>query len=606
MKTSKEQQINDCQAIFLDFKATWQFKKFMRLPHRIITLFSGNQSFKTSAACCQYVWRILGRHPVPKKNVVYFECSERNIDNKAPHGFYSFKDNDVIVKGWEKGTWNIETLPKDGKCPYCGALIIIHQRKGKKIRLCAETLPADKETLSSDGTQIAETKNTVYPELKKWMPHYLIKRDITVRNPAMIITDPLVGLELNGTRNIDGDILIDFASYGQDVQAEGGVQRMSIYCDEEPPKDHWDEHTARLTMEDGDILLGLTPANAMTWSFDSLYEKAQIYYRTPIVRDFLNDMEKTNRYKLVETTDSPSPIAVIQSSTYDNPVLSKDVINEQLESIDDPDVLATRIYGIHRQVSGRIFKDFDYKVHFLDFDRFFPDGIFREWNHYRMVDYHSHNRWACVWMSVSPENEAFVWREWNPDPEKVITAMIANEMAIMSGNYKFKFDLIDALAAETQTNTGTSTVEDLNDEFLKLKREGICTGAYWETWDSKGTRGREVVRTRLKYAKECKRPFNNKVKNHGVTRYLPTLWVSNQCVEVGRSLKQWRLQGRRRSSLNVEKDRDETPTPKWSHFCTAIECAFKDKRLRPPLIGYKSPSRVSPRYFQGARNRRCG
>jgi len=593
------QILNDCSALLVDFKETWQFKKFMRLPQRFIGLFCGNQAFKTSGVCFHYVLRVLGYHPVPKKNIVYFECESRSYDEIAPHGYHMFKDQGVLVRGWEKGTWNITNYPKDGKCPFCGGKVVIHQRKSRKIRLFAETLPGDKESTSDDGTQTVEIKNTVYPELKKWLPPFLLKRDITFRTPALIVMDPLKGIEINGTVNKGDDIIFDFASYGQPVQAGAGVQRISVYFDEEPPKDHWDEQRSRILAEDGDIILGLTPAHQLTWTFDAIFEMAQIYYRTDKVCEFLNETEKDTNYTNIMTTDSSESIAVLQAATDDNPTLSLQVIDDIFAAIDDPDVMATRRYGIHRQVSGRIFKGFDYKVHFIDFDKYFPDGMFHGWNHYRMIDYHPHNKWACVWMSLSPWNEAFVWREWSPDPERIITRLIASELSILSGDYYFKCNLIDPLSAETQTNTGTSTIEDLNNIFLELKREGVCTGGYWETWDTKGTRGREVIRARLKYARECKRPFNNKVQDQGITRYLPTLWVSNQCRECGKSLKQWRLRSRTRSASNVDKDRDETPAQKWSHYPTALEAIFKDKRLKPPVMGYKSSPRQAPAYFQG-------
>jgi hypothetical protein len=532
--------------------------------------------------------------------VVYAECSRRNKDDLAPHGYFKFMVEGVALDSYEKGTFRVGKIPEDGKCPYCGEKVVIHQRDSKKIRLCSETLPGDKETISVDGTETAETKNTVYPELKKWLPPYLIKRDITFRNPAMIVFDPYSGLELNGTTNKASDIVFDFVSYSQAIQAGAGVQRMSIFMDEEPPKDFWDEQIPRLLAEDGDILLGLTPAHQMTWTYDDLYERAAVYFRTEVVCDYLNSVEKDRNYKQIELTTSKKPIGVLQAATDDNPTLSKPVIEQMFSAIDDPDILATRRYGIHRQVSGRIFKSFDYRVHFIDFDKYFVDGMFHDWNHYRMIDYHPHNKWACVWMSVSPQNEAFIWGEWSPDPERVITRSIVNEMALLSTDYKFMFNLIDPLADATQTNTGTSTIDDLNSLFMELKGEGICTGGYWQAWDSKGTRGREVVRERLKNASDCERPFNNKVQYQGISRHVPTLWISNRCVETGKSLKQWRLESRMRSASNVDKDRKEIPAQKWSHYSTAIEAAFKDKRLRAPLTVYKSRPKP-PSYFQGRR-----
>ena len=596
----KDELWNQSRAILVDFKNdTWHFKKFLKMPQQIVALFCGNQSMKTSSICFQYVMRVLGMHLVPKKNVLYFECSTRTPDNVAPHGFYGLnEDHGLTVKGWERGTYTIETIPKDEKCEFCGAPLVIHERRSKKIRLCSETLPGDKETTSVDGTETAETKNTVYPELKKWIPPYLIKRDITFRNPAMIVKDPYAGMTLNGSVNKNSDIVFDFVSYSQSIQAGAGVQRMSIFCDEEPPKDFWDEQIPRLLAEDGDLILGLTPAYQMTWTFDEIFESAAIYYRTQAVTDFLNKTDSSRTFKTVEKTNSKKSIGVMMAATDDNPTLSLPVIEQMFNNVDDPDVLATRRYGIHKQISGRIFKSFDFKVHYIDFAKYFPDGMVSNWNHYRMIDYHPHNPWACLWMSVSPEDEAFIWREWAPNPEKIITRQIASEMAHLSRDYKFQFNIIDPLADVTQTNTGTSTIDDLNQYFLQCKREGIGTGGYWQAWNTKGLRGREMIRERLKNSVECGSPFNNKVQNQGISRRLPTLWISNHCYETAKSLKQWRLEGELRSRRNVENDRSEKPITKWSHFCTALEAAFKDKRLRPPLR-LVPHNRSAPRYFQG-------
>jgi len=87
---------------------------------------------------------------------------------------------------------------------------------------------------------------------------------------------------------------------------------------------------------------------------------------------------------------------------------------------------------------------------------------------------------------------------------------------------------------------------------------------------------------------------------------LPTLWISNRCMETARSLKQWRLESWSRQASNVDKDRKESPSQKFSHYCTALECAFKDKRVRPGLIGYSKPNRSAPSYFQGRRRHAVG
>lgn len=591
---------------YFAFQPTPQMAVFLNLPFKIVGLFCGNQSFKTSGSMYQYVLRVRGHHGVPKKNVVYAECSERNKDNIAPHGYREIKLFGKKFQGSEHGTYTIPSgsrfpIPESGKCDVCGAPVVIHQRKARKIRICAEILPGDKESASKDSTISIETKNTVYPELKYWMPQDLIKRDITFRNPAMILHDPLAGFEINGTINKGDDIIVDFMGYKQTIQAGAGVQRMSIYVDEEPPKDFWDEQLVRLLHEDGDLIIGLTPAEAMTWTYDEIFERAKVYFRTKKVCEFLNKNEKDREYEQLEITDSDQPIAVIQSATDDNPTLSPQVIEELFTSVDDPDVMATRRFGVHRQISGRIYKSFDYRVHYVNFGEYFPDGIFEKYNHYRMIDYHPHNPWACCWLSLSPYNEAFVWHEFSPNPERMITRSIANEIALIEGSFRYRLNLIDPLAEQTQTNTGTTTTEDLNDAFLDLSREGICRRTFWESFDTKGTRGREVVRERLNNAIKCRRPFNNFVEDERGKRYLPTIWISKQCPETARSLKQWRLESWSRAYNNTEKDRKETPAQKWSHYCTAIEALFKDVRVKPPLLRKPRMPKQAPRYFNGRR-----
>jgi phage terminase large subunit-like protein len=74
---------------------------------------------------------------------------------------------------------------------------------------------------------------------------------------------------------------------------------MSVYCDEEPPKDFYDEQLPRLLAEDGDFLLGLTPANGLSWTFDDIFEKAQVYFRTEKVVEFLNETDKSRKVGVV-------------------------------------------------------------------------------------------------------------------------------------------------------------------------------------------------------------------------------------------------------------------------------------------------------------------
>lgn len=574
-----KEKINNMESIFA-YKQTWAFQRFIHCPEKIIGLFCGNQSMKTSGATYQYVLRILGIHPVPEKNVSYFECISRSCRNG--HRYRVIPKDMICQKCGEElskssGHKFIRSEVPGGKipaCPKCGMWIKEHIRGSRIIRFASETLPNEKDdTGKGSDSQSAEIKNTVYPEFKKWLPRFLVKKDITFRNPSMTIIDPYGG----------NDIIVEFTSYNQPIQAGAGVQRMSILLDEEPPFDFWKEQLPRLLAEDGDAIIALTAANQMTWTFDEIFEKARIYYRTEAISKFIGRPQ-------IEKTDSTLSIAVIQAATDDNPTLDKNVIERMFENYDDPDVIATRRYGVFKQSTGRIFNGFDYSVHFIDRDRYFPNGIYHNWLHCRMEDYHESVNLAIVWIALSPEDEAFVYCDWNPSPEKIQTIDIAHGISARSKDYKYSMNLIDPLAVKTQSNTGLSVVDDMNRFFRQLKRDGSCEGGFWEAWDTKSTRGRDEIRKRLKNAKDCGIPFNNKRIKDQLTVNLPTLWILNNCKLVAESLKKWR------------KNEKGEPEQRHSHFCTAIEAVMKDSRFRPRKGTFREKEEDrSISYFQGAR-----
>lgn len=513
--------------------------------------------------CRSYVLRILGLHPIPWKNLDWLQCeAHKDMDDplryKHARGMFTKARVTMI-------------------CEECGAPLKVFFNPIRVIRFASEILPGEAKmtTGSVEAAELglsgsAEIRNTQYPELKKWLPEMIIKEDIKHRTHAMTL------------RDIHGgpDILIEFVSYNQEVQAMAGVQRFSIFYDEEPPPDFWEEQQQRIIAADGDQVIGLTPANRITYLYDTVYEKARMYIRTKTIAEHFGIPER-------ETTDSRTSIAVFEGATDDNPTLPKHAIQRIFESVDDPDVIEIRRYGRFRQVSGRIYKGYEIRTHRIHAPRWFPHGIPHNWLHVRLIDYHKHVKWAITWIALSPDDEAFVYCEYNPDPGKLVTWEIAQEIVSLSGDYEFRYNLIDPLANEVQTNTGLTVVQDLNRHFHDLKMQGEGTGGYWRTWDTKSERGREQIRTRLKNAKRCGVPFNNR---HAVTdrsgtervMNLPTLWFSDECELVNKSMKLWRLEEWADSTAVKTKEQKESPQQRWSHFPMCIEAIMKDAGFRPP------------------------
>lgn len=541
------QSFNDFQG-FLRFKFTWPYRKFLNEPAKFILWITGNQFGKTGTVSHSYVMRIMGWHPVAKKNVLYFECDEG-------HAYAPFQVDFAHPN-----------------CPQCGHPLNPHERGSRVFRFAAETLPGQSQNVDENGRS-AEVKNTQYPEFKKWLPTSLLKKDITARNTSIIVADPYGG----------SDIIVEFVSYNQGVQGQAGVQRMSVWCDESPPPDLFQEQLPRLIAEDGDIVLTYTPIDKSSWLFDSYYEKARKYYRTKAITNFL---EKTKKEPVpqVEGTDSELDIVVIQAATDDNPTLKVEAINALLGvNIDDPDDLAIRRYGIFKQLSGRIFKEFDYRIHSIQWGEYFPEGIPNDWTHARGIDYHPQTDWHCGMASLSPQNEMFIWGELRISPERYTTREITHSLAVLCKDYKFRLNLIDPLSEAIKKDT-VSIKDDLNNDMLHLKKEGVGTGGYFQSWDTKGERGRDAVRERLKNSKLCKRPFNNKVVNEdGNTVYLPTLWVLNTCRVSADYLKNWRWEEWSDAKSATTKDKKNTPEQKFSHMNMVWEAILKEPSFKPPV-----------------------
>jgi hypothetical protein len=282
-----------------------------------------------------------------------------------------------------------------------------------------------------------------------------------------------------------------------------------------------------------------------------------------------------------------------------------ETVTEYLDSIymyDDPDVVAMRRFGVFRQITGAVHKEFNGSIHVIPEGKHFADGIPKQWKRARMIDYHQAVPWAIAFITISPDDEAFVFNEFNPDPRSSTTLGICRHVVDMSRDDKFQIDLIDPLATQKQNNTNTSVVEDMNRIFREMKREGLGTGANWQPWDTKGTKGQDKVRERLINSRICGRPFNNLQMINGKQHRIPTLWILDNCRQTAQSLKSWRMETWSDRDALITKDEKDKTQQKWSHFNCCLEAIFKDSRFSPNTHNWLSERREEPkRYFQSTR-----
>ena len=497
--------------------------------------------------------------------------------------------------------------PVLGTCPI-NEHNIKPEDKCRVIRMGAELLPEDKDN---------EVKNTVYPHIKYQLPSTLIKKDITARVPVITVNPVLGGKPAQ----------LEFTSYGQTSQSQAGPERRSILVDEVCPYSYYEEALPRLATTNGQFIAGCTPVEA-GWMYVELYERAKIYIRTPTVRAFMK-RQYGQDVKQVERTDSKQDICVLQAASDDNPVfellvkaerekVAKGILRDEdfpfltvaeyLDSVfmfDDPDTVAMRRYGIFRQITGAVHKEFSWPVHVRDFRQFLPQGRMPDkWKFARSIDYHQSVPWAIIWAALSEDDELFIWEEMNPDPHNYTTVGICMEMLDKSLDYSYRVNLIDKLANETQPNVTTvnrTTTMEINSFFREKGRLNWNGDTAFEAWDDKTTTGEDRVRERLINAKICGKPFNNLQKIDGREQRLPTLWISDKCREMALSLKNWKMESWLDRDAIITKDPKDKKENKYSHFNKALECLLKDSRFKVANFNYmpRYQDFNQKRYFQG-------
>jgi hypothetical protein len=439
----------------------------------------------------------------------------------------------------------------------------------------------------------SDSENTQYRELKKWLPDGLIKRDVNNRNNIMILNDPQGGPEVK----------IEFSGYNQSVQQQAGKQRFMVWLDENGGKSFYEEQIPRLMAAKnfgygGFLIMSYTPIPGSSgWEYDDLYNRARIIYRTDAVRERIK-LRTGEDFPKVQYTGQKSNIIVFMAATDDNPMFAKEIIDEKMNEYADEDVIDARRYGQFMQLSGKYFKNFTPAIHVIEPRKYFPEGVPSNWKHFRGIDYHKAVPWACSFIMRSPDDEIFVYDELSLDPKKLIVHEMANTIALKSEMRKYTKDLIDPLANETQVNTGFSITQDLNRVFQVLKREDMCTGAFWQGWDTKSRKGYDEVQKRLKNSLLVGKPFNNSVISDKGAKKLPTLWIFNSCREHIESFKNARYDEWANRDQTETKEMKEKIVQRWSHFCMSVECLLKDNAVCMNMTGERYEP-VHKRYFEG-------
>jgi hypothetical protein len=445
-------------------------------------IIKGNQGGGTLAAAYDATMRVLGLHPVKKRNVL-----------------------------------------------------------NKPIRFISKVLP------KSEGDE----ENQQYVEFKKLLPYELIKKDVTARSSIMTVQRP------GGEK-----LKVEFMSSKQDIDAFMSVQRSVVYQDEEIDKIKYDENQMRLLKEGGDTTICLTPVKGLDWTFDRIWKRASRVYRSKTI-------QKKYGFPFTEEPNPGSGIEVFCWATDDNPVMDEATIERIFSDIDDPDELAMRRYGVFRQVSGRIYKSFDKKVHVVPYDKVFDPSLFRSYWHFRLIDFHPQKPWYCNWVAANSKHEWFVWQEFKASHDQCtsfdLRDQIISKSLVDEDSFLNRVTLIDPLAKVKQGNTGFSVFEDITIGEEGLRR---VTPA-----DTKNEQGRMNIRIRLKNSLRCGVPGNNRTRNTTDPRYgefLPTIWFLDSCPETINHFMNWRYVDWKQEGIKAVRDTKKV-SEKYSDYCRNLE-----------------------------------
>lgn len=136
---------------------------------------------------------------------------------------------------------------------------------------------------------------------------------------------------------------IGFKSCEMDVKTFQGVNLDYVSFDEEPEFKIYKECMARLLDRKGEAWISMTPLNGLDWSYDTFV-----------------DPEK--RGKDVELF---GPISMWENAVSNGGYIDDEEIRRFEAAIADPIERRIRVYGEYQNQAGRIYKDWDPKVHIL-------------------------------------------------------------------------------------------------------------------------------------------------------------------------------------------------------------------------------------------------
>jgi len=176
-----------------------------------------------------------------------------------------------------------------------------------------------------------------------------------------------------------------------------------------------------------------------------------------------------------------------------------------------------RIMGLPGAMEGVVFKQYFDHIHAIDDFPIPGNGVppfdFGNWPRWRLIDYGGSAPTACPWVTISPDEHLFVYREHYETGPSV--ASHAGKIILASADEQYVETMIDPAAYNTQPGMIDTIARQYEQAGIRSLRP----------WPRVNEMGEHAMVQKVKYR------FENR-----------TLWIFKSCVNMRRELRSWKHQ----------------------------------------------------------------
>jgi phage terminase large subunit-like protein len=217
--------------------------------------------------------------------------------------------------------------------------------------------------------------------------------------------------EVNGFTNrklvFKNNSLIVFKSYDQGTMSFAQDDIDLIWNDEEPPYDIYKEQRMRLLDRDGEMIISMTSVKGVTDLIGDIFEDCDVIQTrySPILKKKLPVITEKNgrRFYMLWTTD--------------NPYIDQERVQKEIRLMTQDEILS-RIHGIPVNLSGKIYPDFNRRIHVIPFEEAPTEDVIL----YHILDPHDRKPWAMKWIILHKTGTAYCIDEYpNRDFNEILS-----------------------------------------------------------------------------------------------------------------------------------------------------------------------------------------